>query len=457
MRTRLIALLVIVALVVSSGDFFSSQWVFKRGFASYAAESRRDQVRDWAVLLGLLYVDHGDSWSFLHSGAGQSGGNSVLPTDGLLYTSIRFVVRVNGRVIFVHGASVSLRGPWEAAPIVAQGRPVGELQVQQFTPLRLQTLQNRVESSSMGLLLLILFVVVVSATAVGVIFLRRFLKPLVQLSSAVRNIRNREFEVTWPTAADREVRDIALAVESVRTELVKARTAREKLLADLHHELRTPMTIIATRLEAIQCGLYSFDEQSVTILYEEVMRMRNLLADLQQLNDAQAGELILNPETIAVRPWMEGIVERFRVELDAKRIGVETTVSPKTLQVQMDVQRMTQVLLNLLSNALRFNQPDSRMTLSAQLLEETAEVAFTVCDEGPGIAAEHLPHVLERFYRADVSRQRDTGGTGLGLAIVAEIAQAHGGRVDVESTVDRGTCVQVTLPHRIHDSASAIE
>ncbi len=116
----------------------------------------------------------------------------------------------------------------------------------------------------------------------------------------------------------------------------------------------------------------------------------------------------------------------------------------------MDVQRMTQVLLNLLSNALRFNQSDSRMTLSAQLLEETAEVAFTVCDERPGIAAEHLPHVLERFYRADVSRQRDTGGTGLGLAIVAEIAHAHGGQVDVESTVGRGTCVQVSRPHRIH-------
>ena len=448
MRSRLIALLVIVSLIVSVGAFFSSQWVFKRGFTSYASESRRDQVHDWAVLLELLYADHGDSWGFLHSATRPSAGNPVLPTDGLLYTSIRFIVRVNGRVIYAHGPSAALHGPWETAPIVVRGRQVGELQVQRFTPIRLQTLQNRIESSSMGLLLLILFVVVLSATAIGVILLRRFLEPLAQLSRAVRDIRNREYEVTWPTVVDREVREVAIAIESVRAELVKARAAREKLLADLHHELRTPMTIIATRLEAVQCGLYPFDEHSVTILYEEIMRMGNLLADLRQLNDAQAGELRLNPENVEVRPWMEGIVERFRVELDAKRIDVEMTVSPEALQVHMDVQRMTQVLLNLLSNALRFIPSDSRMTLSAQLLEASAEVVFTVCDEGPGIAAEHLPHVLERFYRADASRQRDTGGTGLGLAIVAEIAHAHGGRVDVESQPGHGACVRITLPHR---------
>ncbi len=454
MRRRLIALLVLVSLIVSVVDFFSSQWVFKRGFASYAAESRRDQVRDWAVLLGLLYADHGNSWVFLRSATKPLGASLALPTDGLLYTSIRFVVRVDGRVIFVHGASVSLRGPWEAAPIVVRGRQVGELQVQRFTPIRLQTLQNRIESSSMALLLLILLIVALSATVVGVIFLRRFLKPLAQLSRAVRDIRNREYEVTWPTVTDREVRDVALAIESVRTELVKARTAREKLLADLHHELRTPMTIIATRLEAIQCGLYPFDEHSATILYEEIMRMGNLLADLRQLNDAQAGELLLKLEIVDVRPWIEGIVERFRVELDTKRIDVETTVSPAELQVHMDALRMTQVLLNLLSNALRLIPSDSRIALSARLMEETAEVVFTVCDEGPGIAAEHLPHVLERFYRADPSRQRDTGGTGLGLAIVAEIAHAHGGRVNVENQVGRGVCVQVTLPRRSHDPAT---
>lgn len=450
MRTRLIALLVIVVLIISSGNFFSSQWVFKHGFASYAAESRQDQVHDWAVLLALLYVDHGDSWRFLHGDAGQSAETNVLPADGLLYPSIQFVVLVHGREMFVHEKSVSLRGPWEVTPIIAQGRQVGELKVQPFTPARLQSLQSRIEASSMELLLLILFVVVVSATVVGIIFLRRFLKPLVQLSFAVRNIRNREFEVTSPTASDREVRDIILAIESVRTELMKTRIARENLLDDLHHELRTPMTIIATRLEAIECGLYSFDEQSATILYEEVMRMRNLLADLQQLNAAQAGELRLVPEIVEIRPWMEGVVERFRVELDNKEIRVDTHISPTTLQIHMDVQRMTQVLLNLLSNALRFSPSNSRITLSAYQIAKSPEVVLTVCDEGPGIAAEHLPHVMERFYRADVSRQRDTGGTGLGLAIVAEIVHAHGGRVDVDSTVGFGTCVQVTLPHHIH-------
>ena len=92
--------------------------------------------------------------------------------------------------------------------------------------------------------------------------------------------------------------------------------------------------------------------------------------------------------------------------------------------------------------------PDSRMTLSAQLIEASAEVAFTVCGEGPGIAAEHLPYVLEQFYQADASRRRDTGGAGLGLAIVAEIAHAHGGRVDVESQSGHGACIRITLPHR---------
>ncbi len=448
MRSRLIALLLIVSLIVSVVDFFSSQWVFERGFTSYAAKSQRDQVSDWAVLLGLLYVDHKHSWSFLRSTpTGLTSGRPTLPTDGLLHNTTRFVVRADGRVIFDHDTSTLLHGLWNMIPIKVQGRQVGELQVQSFTPVRLQNLQSRIEFSSMKLLLLILFIVVLSATVVGVLFLRRFLKPLEQLSIAVRDIRKKGYVVKLPTVTDREVSNVALAIEFVRAELIKAQTAREKLLADLHHELRTPMTIIATRLEAIQCGLYTFDESSRIILYEEIMRMEKLLADLQQLNDAQAGDLILESEIVETRPWMEGIIERFRVELDSKGIRVTILISPPAMRIQMDVQRMTQVLLNLLSNALRFVPPHSLITLSAHPIAESEEVVLIVCDEGPGIAAEHLPHVLERFYRVDVSRKRDTGGTGLGLAIVAEIVHAHGGRVDIESVIGRGTCVKVTLPH----------
>lgn len=451
MRARLIALLVFVSLIVSTVDFFASQWVFNHGFTSYVAKSGRDQVHDWAALLGLLYEDNGHSWTFLRHLGASSERKTALPADGLLYASVSFVVQFHGRVIFVHPASASVSGSWETAPIVAQGRQVGELRVRSFTPVQLQNLRNRIESSSMVILLLILFVAMLSATVIGVVFLRRFLKPLEQLGRAARAIAHREYAAALPVVMDHEVRDVAIAIESVRTDLARAQSAREKLLADLHHELRTPMTIIATRLEAIQCGLYPFDDQGAAIIYEEIMRMERLLADLRQLNDAQAGELRLEPQIVEVRPWLQGIVERFRVELDAKTIRMETSVSPPTLEVCMDVRRMTQVFLNLLSNALRFTPPQARISLTVIPHKEADAVVFSVCDEGPGIPARHLPHVLERFYRVDEARMRGTGGAGLGLAIVEEIVQAHGGRVEIESMVGYGTCVRVTLPNRLYN------
>jgi len=222
------------------------------------------------------------------------------------------------------------------------------------------------------------------------------------------------------------------------------------MVGDVAHELRTPLTRLRGQVEALRDGLLPLDMRAVESLYEEALLLSRLVEDVQQLAEADARGLPLREADIDLGE----LVRRAAAAIDAqaRQAGVSLSVeSTVAAPLRADAERLTQVLGNLLANALAHLAPGG--TLSVRAREGAhASVELEVQDDGAGIAAEHLPQVFDRFYRADPSRSRRDGGSGLGLAIVREIAEAHGGTATIASEPGRGTTVTVRLPRRGRDA-----
>ncbi len=216
------------------------------------------------------------------------------------------------------------------------------------------------------------------------------------------------------------------------------------MVNDVAHELLTPITNISGYLEAAQEGLIAPDAALVDNLNGETLLLRRLVDDLQELALAEAGQLRLQRQTIAVAALIEQAVETLRPQTDAKELAVKVELATNLPPVDADPGRIGQVLRNLLNNAVTHTPPGGEITLSAR--PNAGFVAISVRDTGAGIPPEHLPNVFERFYRADRSRARAPGGVGLGLAIAKQLVTAHGGTVSVESVVGQGSAFTFTLP-----------
>jgi signal transduction histidine kinase len=241
-----------------------------------------------------------------------------------------------------------------------------------------------------------------------------------------------------------EIGQLAHAFNSMAGSLAQQEALRRNLVSDVAHELRTPLTNLRGYLEASRDGLIAPDAALVDNLYEETMLLQRLVLDLQDLAQVDAGQLTLVRTPTDLGALIERAATMFQPQALDKAVTV-TAAAPAGLPlVNVDPERIAQVLRNLVSNAIVHTPAGGTVTLTAQPRDH--EVAVTVSDTGIGIAPEHLPYVFDRFYRADRSRTRQTGGAGLGLAIVRQLVVAHGGSVSVESTPGQGSAFTFTLP-----------
>ena len=237
--------------------------------------------------------------------------------------------------------------------------------------------------------------------------------------------------------------DLSRAFNAMAESLARQETLRRTLVTDVAHELRTPLTNLRCQIEAVEDGLLAPTAETVRSLREEVMRLAHLVEDLQTLSVAESGRLALDRAAVGVRDLVEGAVERFTAQAAARNVTLRAEV-PELPALLADPARIGQVLGNLLANALTHTPEGGSIVVAAG--ESDGRVVFSVGDSGPGIEARHLPHVFERFYRADPSRARATGGAGLGLAIVKGIVEAHGGSVEALSPPGGGALLRFSLP-----------
>ena len=270
---------------------------------------------------------------------------------------------------------------------------------------------------------------------------RRILGPVTALTAAARRMRQGDLSVSVEARGDDELAELARAFNAMAARLAETERLRKQMVSDVAHELRSPVTNLRCTLEAIQDGLASADRGSIDNLHEETIFLQRLIADLEDLASADAGQLAMRRERVDLVPVLRRVVG----SMAAGGARIELKESGGPCEVEGDPDRLEQVFRNLLTNARTHTPADGRIEVRAA--RDGAAIEVVVADSGAGIHADHLPHVFDRFYRADRSRSRATGGAGLGLAIARQLVTAHGGTIAAASDgPERGATFTVRLP-----------
>jgi signal transduction histidine kinase len=274
-------------------------------------------------------------------------------------------------------------------------------------------------------------VAVVVAAATSLFVSRRIVNPLWYMLNATRRIASGRYGERVPVRQSDELGELSESFNAMARALEEVERRRMDVISDVSHELRTPLSTLQGYVEGLAEGVIEPSQETWALLHEEIERMRRLVDDLRQLSQAEAGQLTLiltpvSPVEVA-RLAVEGMLPLF----DEKGVELTSAVPEYLPPVVADGHRVVQVLTNLLSNALRHTPPGGRVAVEVEGGDDAA--TFKVRDTGEGIAPEHLPHVFERFYRAEKSRSREGGGSGVGLAISKALVEAMCGRIRAES------------------------
>ena len=268
-----------------------------------------------------------------------------------------------------------------------------------------------------------------AALLLTILLSRRITRPIERLTAAVETMARGGRPAHVDVAGRDEIAQLARSFNAMADALAGQEELRRRMVGDVAHELRTPVTNLRCELESIQDGLAAADGPRIASLHEEVLHLGRLVDDLQELALADAGGLQLKRARIDLPATVGHVVERVRAE--GERKGVELGMTGAAVEVDADPTRIAQVVRNLLSNALRHTPAGGRIDVYVR--SEGAEGLVSVRDSGPGVPEEELERIFERFYRVDQARGREHGGAGLGLAIVRRLVELHGGRVWAEN------------------------
>jgi histidine kinase len=283
------------------------------------------------------------------------------------------------------------------------------------------------------------------ALIASVLVARQVSRPVRSLASASHRIADGDYAQRIAVDGPIELIELGASFNAMAAALENVERRRIALIGDVAHELRTPVTVLRGYVEGLADGVFPASAETWTKLDEETMRLSRLVEELQELSRAEAGQLSVSASPVGPSEVVKTAAARLRVAFSDKGLRLDV-VAPESLPaVVADPERLVQLLSSLLDNALRYTPAPGTVTIAAR--QEGGGVALSVRDSGIGIDAEHLPHVFERFYRADRSRARSSGGSGVGLTIAQALATAMGGSLRAESGgVGQGSTFTVVLP-----------
>ena len=329
----------------------------------------------------------------------------------------------------------------------------GELiQENQGSEMESQTLYDRLASfpkiELVKRLIRILLSISLVGILVGVISSRGLAAPLKKLAIAAQAVGSQDLSQRIEIKGTEEVREVAVAFNAMAAALEEADGLRNNMLADIAHELRTPLSVIQGNLRAILDDVYELDKVEVARLYDQTRQLSRLVEDLHDLALLEAKQFSLNLGSQNLSELVQDVAAIYQPIFVDQSVTLKLNIAEDSIIVQGDQSRITQCVNNLLNNALRHTPEGGEVIIN--LMENPEKVLLTIQDNGIGIEAEHMPYVFNRFYRVDPDRNRRTGGSGLGLAITHALVMAHGGKVSASSDgKDQGSQFAIEFPGKI--------
>ncbi len=420
LRARLaIAFVGVAVLAVGLATFLSNRGLHPRVTASAEARLERS-AEHFADVAAVVYREEG-GWT---PQAKQTLGHLAL-LEGLRF-------RLDG----------PLPEPEATASVLVSGGRVGTIAVGPASGQLLTPEEEHLRASVNRLHLAAGAASALAALLLAFLLAETLSRPLRRIRHAAQLIEEGDLRARVEPSGDSEMRAVGHALNRLAETLEHEEEIRKSSVADLAHELRTPVSALLSRIEAAQDGVLADEASNLAAMHAETLRLARLLDDLARLADAERPGLLIEKRVLDLAEVVRREGEAFGPLFATKGVGFTMELEP--IAVRGDGDRLGQVVSNLLSNALRYTEPGGRVDLYVRREERWA--VLEVADTGVGIEPEDLKHVFTRFWRGEKSRSRATGGAGIGLAIVHELVRAHDGRIDVESRPGVGSTFRVSLP-----------
>lgn len=443
-------------------------------FRQYITRSDMQAAGRGVDQLISFYVENG-SWEgvgelmsggvWMSGGTGLSGAPSVSVTrDGMTVVGARdgppmqvdvLLADARGQIVYdstgeSEGKRLKSRDKEGASAITLpeDGSVIGYLLVSvSGAPGRLGGLEQAFLSRIQRVLLIGGALAVGLVVIVGAVVSRSLTSPLQRLAAAAREVAKGHLGQKVRVEGSPEVAEVGRAFNEMTSALDQAEKQRKNLVADVAHELRTPLSVLQGNLRAVLDGVYPLDQGEIARLYDESLLLGRLVEDLRELALADAGQLRLEVRRTDGAQVIRDTLDKMSMLAQDREVAMTADLPADLPAVLADPDRMCQVLRNLLLNAAQHTPAGGTVTVAAHQVDQALEIL--VADTGVGISAENLPHVFERFWRADPSRARGSrlgGGTGIGLAVAQSLVEAQGGHICAESTLGEGTTFRFTLP-----------
>ncbi|MGI6279653.1 MAG: ATP-binding protein [Acutalibacteraceae bacterium] len=457
LKTKLSSVIALVVLITVALISFLSNVFIDRQFRNYILRQQETKKSEIVASLSRQYDKDADTWNtdFIHT-IGMSALYEgyiikVFDTDNTpIWDAESHDMSLCSQVMEDISKRMKENYPLKNGEftsktynLTAYNQTLGFVKISYFGPYFLSQNDFKFLNALNTVLILTGIFSLILSVIIGFFISKRISRPILKTVNATKKIAGGSYAERIDEKTDtKEIDMLISSINHLAFSLENQEILRRQLTEDVSHELRTPIAILQSHIEAMIEGIWEPTKQRLEDCNDEIKRIGKLVSDLEKLHKTDSKNFKLNKTPINLADIINRVAKSFDVALQDKNLKLSITGGCR--DIQADADRIGQVVINLLSNAVKYSKDGGEININ--IFETTNSVGFSIQDNGIGIPKEELPFIFERFYRADKSRNRNTGGSGIGLAIVKSIVEAHGGKISVESKIDSGSCFEVMLP-----------
>ena len=442
LTTKLILAFLLVSIISSGIIVLFTRVATNREFEKFISDKYKSELVEE---LGRYYQQN-QTWDGVEKDFKQFGRDS----NNHDYNRPLFfsIAEPNGKIVVAGtdrklGEILSAEELSHCSPIQVEDKTVGVLLLA-MSPDRnpmedefLRRLNGSIFLSAIGTIIVALFL--------GILLSRSITRPIRELTKATHAMADGNLNQNVNVRSRDEIGELAESFNKMSSDLSRSFNLRKQMTADIAHELRTPLSLIIGHAEGVHDGVLEPNHENFEIIREEAERLEHLVNDLRTLSLADAGELSVDFQPMNINDLMSDVYTHYISPFNQKRITLNLTSAPVILKANLDPSRFTQVLNNILDNALRYTPANGAVEMETKQVE--GKIQISIQDNGEGVTPEEAAHLFDRFYRADEARNRNDGGSGLGLAIAKSIVEMHGGKIWAESEKGKGLKIVIELPN----------